>query len=342
MAGSVRRRTAGFSIVLAGAASLLWSEVANAQQPSPGAEPTPIVTPVEGDPPAPPAVPPKPEAPPGPRRTRGKEDLSARLEWRWPEFGIAQLGIAIGQGAMAVAGVAIPGQRNWQGTNGFDDAFRNAVRAVDVKDSYIARDASDVGFVLLLNQRLIDSLFVTWWFHDKGSTALQMSLIDLQTISFTAGIQSLTAGLVGRERPYGRAKCVEEGPEQESGDCLGSNRYRSFFSGHSALAFTLAGATCAHHINLPIYGGGPVEAIPCIGNMLIATGVAMLRVVSDQHYLSDILVGSAVGTAAGFAIPYLFHYMHTADNPNAAMRALGITALSIGPQPTGLQMAGAF
>ena len=283
----------------------------------------------------------KPGPPPGPRRTLHEASLAARLEWRWPTFSLAQLGVTLGQGALAIGSQIIPGMDNFQGINGFDESGRRALRITDFDDSLVARDMSDVGLIVLLNQRLIDTLFVTWWFHDKGSTALQMGLIDGQTITFSAGLNSFVAAVAGRRRPYNRSICHD--PEfAETNDCTGSNRYRSFFSGHSTAAFTLAALTCVHHIELPLYGGGPQEAIPCVGTMITASAVALLRVASDQHYLTDVLVGAAFGTASGFAVPYLFHYMHDEKAPNKTLKALGFTAMSIGPTPGGLQMAGAF
>lgn len=283
--------------------------------------------------------------PPPPRSAKALStpSVATRLAWKWPTFTGYQLGLTIAQGGLAVASVAIPKQINWRDSNGFDDAVRDGLRLTDRESSLYARDFSDVGLVLLLNQQLVDTLFVTWWYHDKGSTALQMALLDVQTISFSAGLNSMVAGLVGRERPYARALC--NGPiddEGKSSDCLSNNRYRSFFSGHTTAAFTLAALTCVHHINLPLYGGGPAEAIPCATSMMLAAGVGLLRVASDQHYFSDILVGAAFGTAVGFAVPYMFHYAHTKDRPNAALRALGVTNLSIGPQPAGLQLGGMF
>lgn len=323
--------------------------------PTPAKPPEPLVPKLAPRPkPAPPALPDQPDVvtgagrlvkPPPPRSAKALSipSIATRLEWKWPTFSGYQLGLTIAQGGLAVASVAIPAQINWRSPNSFDDTVRDALRLKDSEASLYGRDASDIGLVLLLNQQLVDTLFVTWWYHDKGSTALQMALIDVQTVSFSAGLNSMVAGLVGRERPYGRAIC--NGPIDDEGktsDCQGNNRYRSFFSGHTTAAFTLAALTCVHHINLPLYGGGPAEAIPCATSMLLAAGVGLLRVASDQHYFSDILVGAAFGTAVGFGVPYLFHYAHTKDQPNAALRALGVSSLSIGPQPTGLQMAGFF
>lgn len=332
------------SLVCNGALTLLvalWAGSAAAQpappKPAPPAPPHQQIDVVSGAG--------KPIQPAPPRRAKAltTPSIATQLNWKWPTFTGYQLGLTIGQGALAVASVAIPGQNFWKSTNGFDDAARDALRIRDLEGSLYARDASDVGLVLLLNQQLVDTLFVTWWYHDKGSTALQMALIDAQTISFSAGLNSFVAGIVGRERPYSRTLCTSlDTPDGESSDCLGTNRYRSFFSGHTTAAFTLAALTCVHHINLPLYGGGPAEAIPCVTSMLLASGVGLLRVASDQHYLSDILVGAAFGTAAGFAVPYLFHYAHTTESPNKTLKALGITNLAIGPQPAGIQMGGLF
>lgn len=279
--------------------------------------------------------------PPGPRRKQ-VEALAKRLEWRWPKFTFYQFGLSLGQGGLALAGLAVPGQSGWKGGNALDDPAREAFRIHDREASLYARDASDIGLVVLLNQQLVDTLFVTWWFHDKGSTALQMGLIDLQTISFSAGIQSFVAGIVGRERPYLPEIC-DTSPDKETSDCAGGNSTRSFFSGHATLAFTVAGLTCVHHINLPIYGGGPIEAVPCVGTMLIAGAVSYLRVASDQHYMSDVLAGAALGTLSGFAIPYLFHYgWSTTADESPVLKKAGLSGISLVPNPTGLSVGGLF
>jgi membrane-associated phospholipid phosphatase len=318
-----------------------------AQPPPPAA---PLVQPAErpGDAPKPEAE--KPAEPAGPVRPAEPRhetaaSLVARLEWRWPKFTPVEFGISLGMAGLAMGSLAIPGQTKWGtggATNEFDRSARNALRLSDEEASLYARDASDVGLVLLINARLVDSLFVTWWYHDKGSTALQMALIDGQTIAFAAGIQSFTAAIVGRERPYVSAIC-ESSPDKESGDCLSNNRTRSFFSGHSTLAFTLAALTCVHHINLPLYGGGPAEAVPCAATLAVASGVALLRVAGDQHYTTDIMTGAAFGTAVGFAVPYLFHYgWPLSVEKTPTLKAAGIESINLVPNPSGISIGGLF
>lgn len=282
------------------------------------------------------------ERPPEPRRTPPKtSSLSAQLEWRWPKFSIAQYGLSIGQALLAVGSQAIPGAPRWTSPNAFDDAVRDVLRAKNYDGYLYARDFSDAGLVLLVNQQLVDTLFATWWFHDKGSTAFQMALIDVQAVSFSAGINSFVSAVVGRERPYARTVCGEGGREESTTDCQGNNRYRSFFSGHTTAAFTLAALTCVHHANLPIYGGGAIEAVPCVTSMTLATGVALLRVIADQHYMSDIAVGTAFGIASGVGIPYLFHYGQAPIKE--AMSSLGLPEnVYVMPTPGGLSAGGTF
>lgn len=300
--------------------------------------------PAEPSEPLAPKAPEKPERPLPPRHAT-EPSLATRLEWRWPKFTAAEFGVALGMGGLAIGSLAIPPQTTWGAggvSNSFDKAARDALRLRDPEASLYARDASDVGLTLLFNQRFVDSLFVTWWYHDKGSTALQMALIDGQTIAFAAGIQSFTAAIVGRERPYASAIC-DKSPEREADDCAGNNRTRSFFSGHSTMAFTLASLTCVHHINLPIYGGGPAEAVPCAATLAVAGGVALLRVVADQHHLTDVMMGAAVGTGIGFGVPYLFHYgWELSPEQVPALKAAGIDSLSVVPNPTGFSIGGLF
>lgn len=308
---------------------------------SAGQSPPKLVHPLPAPSPLTPAPPPTPLKPVGPRQITTEKkapSLARRLEWRWPEFRPYQIGLIIGQVVAAVGSVAIPGAERMNARNGFDDAARDALRIKIPEGGRYARDASDIGLVLLVNQLFVDNLIVTWWFHDKGSTAWQMTLVDAQTVSFSAAVNSVIAGAAGRERPYSRGYCNGV-PEAESTDCLGNNRYRSFFSGHATAAFTLASLTCVHHAELPLYGGGPAEAVPCVTSVAVASAVSILRVAADQHYVTDVLTGAAFGTLSGVTIPYAFHF---AFEPTDDRGALQKPPISVLPTGTGLTVMGAF
>jgi membrane-associated phospholipid phosphatase len=75
----------------------------------------------------------------------------------------------------------------------------------------------------------------------------------------------------------------------------------SFFSGHTTFAFAVAtaGGTVA---SLRHYKLAPL--IWAVG-MSLATFSGYLRIAADQHYLSDVIVGSVVGSAIGAGVPLL-------------------------------------
>ena len=68
----------------------------------------------------------------------------------------------------------------------------------------------------------------------------------------------------------------------------------------------------------------------------LAAAVGVMRMGADKHYLSDVLVGAAVGSAFGFALPRLFHgRVDRASAPDAVR-------LRLVPAPGGLALTGAF
>lgn len=281
----------------------------------------------------------------GPRQP--SKDPGKHVVWDedWPRFRTWQY-VAIGaQAAVALGSQAIPaGKGRLDVDNGFDDSVRDALRA-RTYDGYVrARDISDVGLTLLINQRFVDSAFVTWWGYDKGSVAWQMAMIDLQTVTFTAAVNGIVAGATARERPYKDSLCTAPREEQTS-DCTGNNRYRSFFSGHSSTAFALAGLTCMHHANIPTYGHPMADGAACVGALGVAGTVATARVMADQHWATDVITGSLFGLTSGLTIPYLFHYSGGAKGTSEADAVPAEPAAvtwSVAPTPGGAVLTGSF
>jgi membrane-associated phospholipid phosphatase len=250
------------------------------------------------------------------------------LVWKdeWPRFRSWEYVVTGVAAAVSFATLAIPPPATkWSSLNAFDEKARLALRFPDQDDRDVAKDTSDLLLTLLINQLFLDTLVVTWWWRGQGSIAWQINMINLEAIALNGMFHGLTSVFAGRERPY-FGVCT--GPEEDQlRDCRGSKRYRSFFSGHTSTSFVAAGLMCSHHIAMPLYGGGAAEAgIVCVGGFASAATVGLMRVMSDQHYMSDVVSGAAVGTLFGLGVPWIFHYRGGArpDRPAGGPPAISL------------------
>ncbi|MBW2522810.1 MAG: phosphatase PAP2 family protein [Deltaproteobacteria bacterium] len=271
----------------------------------------------------------------------------AQLEWNpdWPRFGVAEAVVTGSAMAGALGALAISEvEDRWSRPQPFDTWMRDRLRLGSPGARQRARDASDVLLTLEINLLVVDALAVAWWAHGSGDVALQMVLIDAEAIALNTMINTVVAAIASRERPYAE-RC---GLPNDAGvdDCTGRRRYRSFFSGHTSTSFVAAGLTCMHHAHLPLYGGGAGDVLVCSSSFLAAAAVGALRVVSDQHYVSDVMTGAGIGTLIGLGVPWLLHYRGGELELEAASEANGAakSSLTFGvvPGPTGATLWGAF
>ena len=285
------------------------------------------------------ASPPPPRAPNAPRRIAPVEARSG-VQWnpRWPRFRTSEAVVTGVSAAAALGSLAIPPSKTrWNTVPAFDAGARSALRLSARSGRDFARDVSDVLLTSLINQLLVDAFVVAWWKHDRRVVAAQMILMDVEAFAFTGAVNALTAAIASRERPYSGA-CT--GPEErQPDDCTSSKRYRSFFSGHASSAFTAASLTCAHHAHLPLYGGGAPDTVACAGALGAAAAVASMRVLADQHFVTDIVTGAAVGTLSGLGLPWLLHYRTSRDVEAGRRSRISVRVL---PAPTGGSIIGQF
>jgi membrane-associated phospholipid phosphatase len=271
-----------------------------------------------------------------------RSETRGKLEWTYPTFRTSEYvatGVFLG---MAVGGIAIPTpDARWAGTNPIDRAARDAFRLESRNGRRLADDISDVTLTVSLNYVLFDSLVVAWLGYDKGSVAYQMTAIDVETLAFTAGVTSIFKGVVARERPYA-ANCRSERAEAGTDDCDTQTLNRSFFSNHTSQAFAVAGLTCSHHMNLPLYGGGAGDAAACLGAFGVAGVSGFLRISSDNHNLTDVVVGGAFGTLAGFGLPWLLHYREKTPATEAPIVENAGIEVQFIPGPMSATLVGSF
>lgn len=237
------------------------------------------------------------------------EEGSGELRWReeWPRFRTweyALTGAALVTTGVLIFAVDWPASGE-EAENPIDEAGRDAFRARDFEGREVARYVGDAGFRFLLVYPVLDAVAVAWIGHGSPDVAGQMLLIDAQSIGISAAL-SLGIEKAGRRSRPSTEPC-ENDPDYEYW-CDGSEEYASFYSGHMAMASTGAGLTCAHHQNLPLYGGGMGDTLACAGATTLALATGAARIVNDRHWVSDVVLGGAVGFASGYVLPMLLHY----------------------------------
>lgn len=212
--------------------------------------------------------------------------------------------VTAGAAAVVIAAAIVPPQSTHQrGGVVIDDDARDVLRVGTQWGRYAVRDASDVGVSLAATWPfLIDALFTAWYHRGDPKLARDMALVTAETFAIAGAAQGITNGLVSRERPYG-SLCGIVQPE-DSVDCRGNVRYRSFFSGHAMLSFASASVLCVNHLGLGLLGN-PWDKVTCAMGYGVAAMTGIFRVMSDMHYVSDITIGASVGTFVGLLVPYL-------------------------------------
>lgn len=121
-------------------------------------------------------------------------------------------------------------------------------------------------------------------------------LLSAEATVATIAVTQIVKVVAARQRPFtigvpSEAICPEDDP------------YTSFFSGHTSISFAVA-VSSGTIASMRGYRTAPwiwATALP------LAATAGYLRIAADKHYLTDVLVGAAVGSALGFAIPYVFH-----------------------------------
>ena len=145
-------------------------------------------------------------------------------------------------------------------------------------------------------------------------------LIVAQAAAIGMDLNQLVKLSVGRQRPFvHHGNWREANREPEADDNL------SFYSGHASFTFALAAAAGTvsdlrgYRSSPWIWGAG----------MTLAAATAYLRIAADKHYLTDVLTGAALGTAAGIALPRL---MHPRKEPSGS----GGATATVTPVPLGI------
>lgn len=278
----------------------------------------------------------------GPASAEPSTDVRWRDEWtRFRPVEYAVTGAAIvGAGTLLLLSPANR-EPNWTGGILVDDAVRGGLRLPSAEGR---RRAQTIGTYCyhgsLAFPFVVDVLGASLIAHRRPDVAAQMALIDAEVFALVGLLNFGITNAVARQRPFGRT--CDAGGDPGFPRCTENGRdYQSFFGGHAAVAFASAGLTCAHHQNIPLYGGGAPEILVCAGMLANATAVGWTRMMTDKHYFSDNVVGAVVGLSLGYGIPTLFHYRSKgAGKTRALLRVVPVPSVSA--TTAGVSMGGAF
>lgn len=200
----------------------------------------------------------------------------------------------------------------WQGGVFLDAAVRDWLRAPTASGR---KTADDVSTVLLWSMAAAPYATSVANVLARGGTwrdAAGLALVDSEALGLAAAAAFLMKN-VGRERPYataaGLARYCANRPEDPQ---CGSDRNASFFSGHTAIAFTGAGLVCIEQLT---FGPRGADALACGTAFAVAATTAALRMVADMHYATDTLAGAGLGLVAGMLVPYVLHFAPWAPLP---------------------------
>ncbi len=130
---------------------------------------------------------------------------------------------------------------------------------------------------------------------NESRNASQILVLYIESLSVTSSLFTLTDGILSRSRPlvYGTLASPQER--------MNKNNQRSFFAGHTAAtaSATFYAAKIFHDLNpsskAKPYVWAVAAAVPAV--------VGYMRYKSGFHFLSDNLLGYAVGAASGILIP---------------------------------------
>lgn len=207
-----------------------------------------------------------------------------------------------------------PLQCRWCVPDSFDASVRNSIVW---SSPSTAKNLSNLDGYVVTPLYILTMTAAASLYSDNSSVGQLID--DMVPVLESAGISELLCEGVkfaaGRARPYAHFNPPA---------IPGSDDNVSFFSGHSTLVFSLAtsAGVIAHERHYA------TEPYVWIGGYALAASTAYLRMAADEHYLTDILTGSAVGVAAGLTVPML---MPRSDRD-----------VMIVPQPGGMAIAGRF
>jgi len=126
---------------------------------------------------------------------------------------------------------------------------------------------------------------------------LKLATLYGETLLIAESIKDFGKIMVNRARPYMYYDNFPEKDVNEGDWC------KSFPSGHTTIAFTAA--TFASYAYCSYFPDSDYRIAVIATSYSLATATGILRMLSGNHFYSDVLTGAILGTVTGFTVPYL-------------------------------------
>lgn len=135
-----------------------------------------------------------------------------------------------------------------------------------------------------------------------------------ESLLWANGIKEAIKFSVKRERPY---MYFDGAPQNkvDDGDYL-----KSFPSGHTTMAFN--GAVFLSYTFSKYFPESKWKIPVIAGSMSFAVATGIQRILSGNHFITDVLAGAAIGSFTGFMVPFL-HTLPKSKNLDIAIAPTG-------------------
>ncbi|MCB9595855.1 MAG: phosphatase PAP2 family protein [Sandaracinaceae bacterium] len=267
-----------------------------------------------------------------------------RIHWNpsWPRYRFDELAITVGAGLTILFEELLPTRTdaNWQAVTDFDLEVARALSLGSWQERDAVEELSN-GIVagLIAWPVLFDALIYAGLGENSWDVAWQLSLIGLEVFSLNHVLNVLVRVLARRERPLGQF-CRED-PTYDDPICADQPPAESFWSPQVSNAFAGAALVCMYHDALDLFGETWSDGLACGTAVAAAATTGLLRIMSDQHWVTDVLSGAVVGTAIGMIVPWVLHFQGGARPPLGGNDPPTITVLPMmGTDTLGVSVMG--
>ena len=219
-----------------------------------------------------------------------------------------------------------PQQCRWCARDGQEDSLNSLDRWARTtfrwKDPRAAQFGSGVTAFLLEPAAATFEMIAASTADNAGRAFPVDFLIISEAIAVSTLLNQTTKIILARERPF-----VHFLPEEDRlKTALFLDNNVSFYSGHTALAFTLATAAGT----VATLRGYRLMPLVWSTLMPLAAVTGYLRIAADKHYFTDVAVGAVIGSAVGVLLPALFHGR---DGDALVPNGTGTSTIGSSPSP---------